>query len=106
MNQFIIFDPAGAGVRDRGGTLLSVDMIGGPAVLDFDGAGTNALCIPLSTSDKAYMYVEYVDASGSPSVAIAQAALETINNAVYRGIPGVGTIPVVGVTQSIEYTEA
>ena len=47
MNQFIIFDPAGAGVRDTGGTLLSVDMIDGPAVLDFDGAGSNALCIPL-----------------------------------------------------------
>ena len=43
MNQFIIFDPAGAGVRNTGGTLLSVDMIGGPAVLDFDGAGTNRM---------------------------------------------------------------
>jgi hypothetical protein len=104
MNQFIQFDPAGAGIRVYGGTLLSVDMIGGPAVLDFDGAGTNAVCIPLSTGDKAYMYVEYVDASGVASVPIAQAALETINNAVYRGIPGVGTIPVVGITQSIEYT--
>lgn len=101
MNQFIQFDPAGAGIRERGGTLLSVDMIGGPTVLDFDGAGTNALCIPLSASDKAYMYVEYVD---GPTA--AQAALETINNAVYRGIPGVGTIPVVGATNSIEYTEA
>lgn len=106
MNQFIIFDPAGAGVRDTGGTLLSVDMIDGPAVLDFDGAGSNALCIPLSTGDKAFMYLEYVDASGASSAAIAQAALETINNAVYRGIPGVGTIPVIGLIQSIEYTSS
>jgi hypothetical protein len=97
MNQFIQFDPAGAGDFSR--TLLSVDMIGGPAVIDFDGMGTNAVCIPLSVGDKTYMYVEYTDGP-----AAAQAALETINNAVYRGIPGVGTIPVVGITQSIEYT--
>jgi len=101
MNQFIIFDPAGAGIRNTGGTLLSVDMIGGPAVIDFDGAGTNALCIPLSVGDKTYMYLEYIDGA-----AAAQAALETINNAIYRGIPGTGNIPVVGAINSIEYTEA
>ena len=99
MNQFIKFDPAGAGTRSYGGVILNVDMIAGPVIQDFPaGNGDEHLGVPLKSGKNAYMLLEYVDA------ATATSAKTALDSALYNSIPGVGTYEIVGQLSSIEYS--
>jgi len=99
MNQFIKFDPAGAGTRSYGGVILNVDMIAGPVIQDFPaGNGDQYLGIPLKSGKNAYMLLEYLDA------ATATSAKQALESALYNSNPGVGTYEIAGEVSAIEYS--
>jgi hypothetical protein len=99
MNQFIQFDPAGAGTRSYGGVILNVDMIAGPVVQDFPaGNGDEYLGIPLRSGKNAFMLLEYFDAAAATS------AKQQLDAAIFNSNPGVGTLEITGACASIEFS--